>query len=171
MNYSLNSKDKGIVLKISGYNEKLHLLIELITKHLKSFNSTKEMFEAVKEKLTQIYFNNLRKPNNLAKYVYYKKCVLLLLLLFSRDVRLTILVQNYHSLVEKYNTISTVTFDDMKQFAENFIKKLYVKVLVQGNLTQENALKIVNNFVSELNCEPIAQGSYPKVNFTFKCQK
>ncbi|RZB40351.1 nardilysin-like, partial [Asbolus verrucosus] len=147
LSYAFKTNDKGITLKVSGYNEKLHVLIELITKHLVNFNSslTEDMFVAVKDKLTKYYYNCLLKPNTL-----------------SKDIRLNVLVDSYYTMVDKYNSISSITFENMKQFAQNFVSKLYIKVLVQGNVQKEVAVNVVNNFITTLNCQAIGAESYPK---------
>ncbi|EFA00999.2 Insulin-degrading enzyme-like Protein [Tribolium castaneum] len=147
LSYSFKCYDKGIVVGVSGYNEKLHVLIELITKYMLNFNSnlTEDMFKAVKNKLIKYYYNCLLKPTSLAK-----------------DVRLDILVDNYNSLVDKYNVTHSLTFDDLKKFAESFIQNLFIMVLIQGNVTKEHAINVVNNLVTSLNCKPIDPHSYPK---------
>jgi secreted Zn-dependent insulinase-like peptidase len=78
------------------------------------------------------------------------------------DVRLSLIVNNYHSLVDKYNIVCSITMDSMKKFSEEFISTLYVKALVQGNVTREHAINVVKNFVSTINCKPISSSSYPK---------
>jgi secreted Zn-dependent insulinase-like peptidase len=80
------------------------------------------------------------------------------------DVRLSLIVNNYHSLVDKYNIVCSITMDSMKKFSEEFISTLYVKALVQGNVTREHAINVVKNFVSTINCKPISSSSYPKVS-------
>ncbi|XP_044259256.1 nardilysin-like [Tribolium madens] len=147
LSYSFKNYDKGIIVGVSGYNEKLHVLIELITKHMLNFNTnlTEDMFEPVKNKLIKYYYNCLLRPSSLAK-----------------DVRLDILVDNYNSLVDKFNVAHSLTLDDLKKFAEGFIQNLFIKVLIQGNVTREHAINVVNNLVSSLNCKPIDPHLYPK---------
>jgi nardilysin len=145
----ISNGDKGITLSLSGYNQKLHLLSELIAKYIVDFKSNlrEEMFTAVKEKLIEYFYNRLRDPDCLAD-----------------DVRLSLIVNNYHSLVDKYNIVCSITMDSMKKFSEEFISTLYVKALVQGNVTREHAINVVKNFVSTINCKPISSSSYPKVS-------
>jgi nardilysin len=147
LSHSIKSSDKGVMVSVWGYNEKLHMLIELIAKHLINFNSnvTEQMFKAVKDKLMKYYYNCLLKPSSLA-----------------HDSRLSLIIDNFHSLVDKYNATSSITFDSVKKFAEQFVSNLYIKALIQGNVTKEHAIDVVNNFVSTLNCKPIDPNSYPK---------
>jgi secreted Zn-dependent insulinase-like peptidase len=87
-----------------------------------------------------------------------------ILIVFCSDSRLSLIIDNFHSLVDKYNATSSITFDSVKKFAEQFVSNLYIKALIQGNVTKEHAIDVVNNFVSTLNCKPIDPNSYPKVS-------
>ncbi|KAJ3666562.1 hypothetical protein Zmor_001999 [Zophobas morio] len=146
LSYSFRTHDKGIVIGVSGYNQKLYVLIELIANHLLTFkkNLTQEMFNAMKDKLIKYYYNRLLKPSGLAK-----------------ELRLTILIANYQSLMDKFMVASTITFEDIQTFADEFIKTLYIKALVQGNVSRNYAINIISSLVATLQCQPINPLEYP----------
>lgn len=51
----------------------------------------------------------------------------------------------------------------MKTFCSNFIKKLYIQGLIQGNVDKETALTVANTLVKDLACKPIKEVELPKV--------
>ncbi|KAJ8928146.1 hypothetical protein NQ314_019326, partial [Rhamnusium bicolor] len=66
-NFSMH--EKGFMIKVSGYNEKLPLLIEVISEYLVTIHDhlTEDMFDAVKDKVIKSYYNKVLKPSTLAK--------------------------------------------------------------------------------------------------------
>ncbi|KAJ8952796.1 hypothetical protein NQ318_008113, partial [Aromia moschata] len=147
LSYSFITHDKGLIIKVNGYNEKLPLVIDVISKYLLTLNDriTENMFEAVKDKVVKSYYNKLLKPSTLAK-----------------DIRLNLLVTSYWTPVEKYSALVGITFDQLKRYYQQFIKSLYVKALVQGNVSSEISSKTVNKFIESLSFAQLPDNSYPK---------
>lgn len=143
--YGLSTSDRGIVIKISGYNQKLPYLVKMIAKHIKNLVTglTEEMFEAVKDKLSNTYYNKLIKPATLAK-----------------DVRLSLLVSHYFTSTEKFGVIDQITFESIKEFCNVFFKKLYIKALVQGNVNKDVATEVIDDFVKTLDYLPLTNKDY-----------
>lgn len=73
LSYALFPAENGIVLKASGYNEKLYLVVEYVTRAIKIFLSsvTPHIFETFKSKLSKDLYNAIIKPKALNKYVYF----------------------------------------------------------------------------------------------------
>ncbi|KAL3267872.1 hypothetical protein HHI36_007013 [Cryptolaemus montrouzieri] len=103
------------------------------------------MFEAVKEKLANSYYNKLIKPSMLTK-----------------DLRLSLLMEKYFTPTEKFTSISQVTYEDMKIFCVNFLQNLFIKALVQGNVDKETAIAVTQKFVQVLGCSPLDKKLYPQ---------
>ncbi|KAJ8920211.1 hypothetical protein NQ315_011872 [Exocentrus adspersus] len=145
LSYSFAVHEKGLVIKVSGYNQKLPLVTEVISKYLITLNDhlTEDMFSAVKDKVIKSYHNKLLKPSNL-------------------DVRLNLLVTNSWTSADKHAAILGINLDEVKEFYGRFIRTLYVKVLVQGNVSSDAAAQTVNKFVDDLQLEPLSKNSYPK---------
>lgn len=61
-----------VCLQVNGYNEKLYLVVDLITKAMVSMREhiTDEQLEVFKKHQKKAYFNALIKPKTLNKYVY-----------------------------------------------------------------------------------------------------
>ncbi|XP_045474818.1 nardilysin-like [Harmonia axyridis] len=145
--YSVSANDRGLVFKVYGFNQKLPILVEVISQHLKMMESqlTSDMFEAVKEKLANSYYNKLIKPSTLTK-----------------DLRLSLLMDKYFTPTEKFSVISQITFEEMKKFCVQFLEKLYVKALVQGNVDKDTALRVIEKFISDLSYAPLEKKLYPQ---------
>lgn len=58
-NYKLNSVDDGLVLKVSGFNEKLAIIIDIITSAIKNTDDVidKSVFETFKKELKKNCYN------------------------------------------------------------------------------------------------------------------
>ncbi|KAF2885664.1 hypothetical protein ILUMI_20515 [Ignelater luminosus] len=148
LSYSLAPCEKGVCLKISGYNEKLPMLIALIVKYLKTASTslTVDIFEAIKEKQTKNLYNGFLKPSKLCK-----------------DVRLSILQNKYFSLLDRHAAMSKITFDAMKQFSQDILGNLYIQGLVQGNVTKQTALETTQKFLDELKCVALPTNKRPEI--------
>ncbi|KAG7303562.1 hypothetical protein JYU34_012091 [Plutella xylostella] len=127
LSHSLSIGDKGLMLRVAGYSQNLHLLVDLITKGMRQATEdvTPSLFEAVREVRARNYHNVLIKPVKLAK-----------------DVRMHILLEPYISPRHKAAEIHNVTLDELKEFGRSLFDRMYAQVLIQGNLHWTNALKI-----------------------------
>ncbi|KAH8275979.1 hypothetical protein KR018_000489, partial [Drosophila ironensis] len=140
--YSLSTSEKGLCLKVSGYNEKLHLLVEEIAKGMVNVAETvnEEILAAFCKNQRKNYFNLLIKPRVL-----------------NRDIRLCLLEQIRFLIVDKYKCLNDVTLEELRQFMSQYPKELYIQVLVQGNYTEESAHNVLNSVITRLNCKPIKE--------------
>ncbi|XP_063912496.1 nardilysin-like isoform X1 [Zophobas morio] len=151
LSYTFDAYDKGLTMGVAGYNQKLHVLIEMITKHFLNFGDilTQEMFDAMKDKLIKGYYNYLLDPSDLAE-----------------ELRLYILIDNYKTSLEKYMVASSITMEDVKAFSREFVNNLFIKVLVQGNVARDHANNVVNNLITTLKCQPLPPDTYPNFRVT-----
>ncbi|KAJ8983824.1 hypothetical protein NQ317_008950 [Molorchus minor] len=119
LSHSFTTYEKGLIIKVSGYNEKLALVVDVISKYLVTFAEqiSNNMFEAVKDKVIKHYYNKLLKPGSLAK---------------------------------------------CKKLYEEYISSLYVKALVQGNVSKETATETVSGFVRNVGFAQLPENSYPR---------
>ncbi|KAF7265302.1 hypothetical protein GWI33_021290 [Rhynchophorus ferrugineus] len=149
LSHSFTTDQKGLIIKVCGFNEKLPVLIELITKHLVelSLNITEDTFEAIKDKLLKSYYNKLLKPSGI-----------------SKDIRLSLLVDYHWHPIERYTAMLAINFQDLKEYTETFLKSLYLKALVQGNITETTALETVQKFAKTLNFAELKIEDRPKFN-------
>ncbi|XP_030378119.1 nardilysin isoform X2 [Scaptodrosophila lebanonensis] len=138
--YQFNASEKGLVLKVSGYNEKLHLIVDAITQGMINAQTSLDDFivDAFLKYQRKTFFNTLIKPRAL-----------------NRDIRLSVLEHIRWPMIEKYKCLNDITLADVKEFACKFPQQLYVQALIQGNYTEESAHNVMNSVLTRLNCQPI----------------
>ncbi|EDV96470.1 GH16264 [Drosophila grimshawi] len=126
LSYGLETADKGLVLRVSGYNQKLPLLLEIIMQVMQTLEIDPAQVLSFKELKKRQLFNALITGKSL-----------------NLDLRLTVLEHMRFSLLQKYNAIDSITVDDVQSFKDNFHKKMYVQCLIQGNFTEQEARDVM----------------------------
>ncbi|XP_017065848.1 nardilysin [Drosophila eugracilis] len=145
LSYTLNTVEKGLLLKVSGYNEKLHLIVEAIAEGMLHVADTldEKMLAAFRKNQRKNLFNALIKPRTL-----------------NRDIRLCVLEQIRWLMIDKYKCLNDISLEDLREFARQFPKELYIQSLIQGNYTEESAHNVLNSVLSRLNCQAIKEQRY-----------
>ncbi|XP_055843466.1 nardilysin isoform X2 [Episyrphus balteatus] len=148
MEYNFYSAEKGVVLKVNGYNEKLHLLVDAITKTMTSLGNSFEgtlrelQLTCFKAHQKKAYFNAVIKPK-----------------LLNKDIRLTVLENIRWPLVEKFTILQEISLQEIQEFSKNYTKELYIQALMQGNLIEETAHNVMNSVLTTLNCQKVNDSS------------
>jgi len=67
LSYTFNTIEKGLLLKVSGYNEKLHLIVEAIAEAMLHVADKldEKMLAAFRKNQRKTFFNTLIKPKAL----------------------------------------------------------------------------------------------------------
>lgn len=135
LGYSVNAAEKGLLIKLSGYNEKLLLLLDIITKELSHIAAKIEpkVFETYREQCRRNGYNNLINSKFLCK-----------------DLRLTIVEDQHKFCLDLYNTTNVVSFEELIQFAKEFPKEICVKMMVLGNFDKDKAIEAAALFQNNL---------------------
>lgn len=70
LSYSSYASDKGLVLKVSGFSQNIHRLVDTYIKNVTTFASdvTEMEFNMFVEQQLKIYYNTLTNPKSFAKY-------------------------------------------------------------------------------------------------------
>ena len=144
LGYQLMSEEKGMLLKLSGYNEKLPILLDMITKELRFVCAQMEqsVFEMYRKQFKKICYNNLIDSK-----------------FFNKDCRLNIVEENHKLFYDRYLEVDHVSFEDVKDFSKEFLNQLKVQVLVQGNISKATAVKAVDIIIDNLNCKDVDKNS------------
>ncbi|XP_072378295.1 nardilysin-like [Diabrotica undecimpunctata] len=143
------AEDRGVAFQIEGYNEKLPLLLELMTKYILNLSDhiNQDIFNGLKEKALKKYYNKLFGTSSL-----------------GRELENKLLIRNYFSPIDTYRELYNLTFNDILEFIKLFPKNLYVKSLVQGNVSADVACDAINKLVKSLDFEEIPKEKYPKLS-------
>lgn len=136
LTYGLDTADKGLVLRVSGYNQKLPLLLEIIMNVMQNLTIDPAQVVSFKELKKRQIFNALITGRSL-----------------NLDLRLTVLEHMRFNLMQKYHALENISVDHVQNFKDTFYKKMYVQGLIQGNFTEQQARdimkKVHTNFRSE----------------------
>uniref|UniRef100_A0A1A9W6A1 Nardilysin n=1 Tax=Glossina brevipalpis TaxID=37001 RepID=A0A1A9W6A1_9MUSC len=145
LSYQFYNAEKGVVLKVNGFNEKLHLLVDIITKAMVSMveHITKKQLDVFKKQQKKLYFNALIKPKTL-----------------NKDIRLSIIENIRFPIIDKYKCIDHVSLDEVLEFSKKYTHELYIQALMQGNLIEESAHNVMNSVLTTLNCCNIKETKY-----------
>ncbi|XP_015050795.2 nardilysin [Drosophila yakuba] len=138
LTYGLYIGDKGLVMRVSGYNEKLPLLVEIILNMMKTIELDTDQVNAFKDLKKRQIYNALINGKTL-----------------NLDLRLSILENKRFSMISKYEAVDDITIEDIKTFKDNFHKKMYVKGLVQGNFTEDQAKELMEKVLFAYKSESV----------------
>ncbi|XP_041971501.1 nardilysin-like [Aricia agestis] len=146
LSHSLFVSDKGLTMKVSGYSQNLHLVVDLISREMRTSTDqlTPELFEAVRDVRARSYHNLLLKPHKLAK-----------------DLRMNVLLEPYISPRDKAMAIQNITLAELKDYTARLLDKLYLQVLIQGNVPWHEAIKISENVLHTIKWEGLAENELP----------
>lgn len=140
LGYQIHSAERGLLIKLSGYNEKLPLLLELITKELKNVPHLiePEVFETYKKQFKKNGYNALISSNA-----------------FNKECRLTILEEQHDFCYDRFILIDDVKFEELVAFASDFPNELKVKMLMMGNFRKSEAVQAAKTLQENLQCKSI----------------
>ncbi|SPP85819.1 nardilysin [Drosophila guanche] len=138
LTYGLYMGDKGLILRVSGYNQKLPLLVESIMKVMCTITIDPAQVISFKALKKRQIFNALISGQ-----------------ILNHDLRLMVLENKRFSMLQKYESIDKLNVDDVRHFKDNFHKKMYIQALVQGNFTQKQASEVMQKVISTYNSQKL----------------
>lgn len=143
--YSFYTSELGVVLKVRGYNQKLHLIVEAFVKAMKTVanNATEEQFRVFWEEKFKDYANVFINPASLGHHL-----------------RELVLEKHKVSLLDKRSVLKSIKFADFRQFCGEFLNEVRIESLMQGNVTEQMAKGIMENVLKVLDCGNIQDVSF-----------
>ncbi|SCV68931.1 BQ2448_1951 [Microbotryum intermedium] len=132
LSYSVGSAPQGIELYVSGYSDKLPLLLHVVLTKLKGLElEGKEMrglFDLVHERLSKAYKNaRLENPSTLA------------------DARLRWLTrETYWTFEQRLDALKAITPEQVQAHIEPLLAQVRIEALIHGNLTADQAIALTN---------------------------
>lgn len=118
LSFHINQWRDGILIKLSGYNDKLFVLLQEILGKIFAFKPTKNKFELVKNKLLQDF-------GNFGYQVPYMQ--------INSDF-LTMLNEKTYLFSEKVPVLESIQFEDNAAFIEKLFETIFVESSLVGNL-------------------------------------
>nr|XP_027192391.1 nardilysin-like [Cicer arietinum] len=116
---SISFVDGMLELKLSGFNDKLPLLLSKVLLEVNSFMPTDDRYELMREDLKR----NLMNHDNV-------------------DLEILLCEHSYHSNEKQLYLSDDLLLDDMKKFIRDLRSQVYIEGLCHGNLTKKEAIDI-----------------------------
>ncbi|XP_058457946.1 nardilysin-like isoform X2 [Malaya genurostris] len=144
LDYEIYASEKGIVLKVDGYNQKISIVVSEITKAMQRFdkNINPDVFEVIKKKLAKSYYNDIIKASKL-----------------NRDIRLKVVQQTFWTTLERFNELKNLTLEDLSTFSIEYFQNVTVQALIQGNFHKQDALNVMSTILTSLKIGEIQNRS------------
>lgn len=126
LNYSVYNHLRGITLRVSGYSDKLHELLDSLLQTTLNTRLDKDRFELHRQQLIDSLENTRKdKPYTQALGLLSEK-----------------LITDLWPLNEQLEAARSLTFEDLQAFVPRFLEKLDPVMLAHGNLTPAAALNL-----------------------------
>ncbi|KAF1968682.1 LuxS/MPP-like metallohydrolase [Bimuria novae-zelandiae CBS 107.79] len=128
LNYGFSTQASGISVSVSGYNDKLHVLLEKVLLQIRDLVIKEDRFKIVHDKLSRSFRNwHFGQPfHQVGTY--------------SRWFR----VDNTFMNEELAQELETITAQEVQQFFPQVLSQGHIEILAHGNLYKEEALKIAD---------------------------
>ena len=145
LDYSTAALSNGFDVAVSGYNDKMPVLLEKVLVSIRDLEVRDDRFDIMKERLMRGYKNfEYQEPyTQSTSYTRY---------LTSETSWTTF------DLLEELNS---VTAEDVRQFFPQALRQMHIEVLVHGNLYKEDALHITNLVESTLKPKRLPPSQWP----------
>lgn len=147
--YDINVSKGGIELSISGYSDKLPVLLNNVVAEMKRVGEpgyiTEDMFNRIKSKLSRDYYN----------YLYwqpYYHCI---------TSTATCLESPRWTYVDKYYALNKITMNTFISMVPLLISNVHIEVLGQGNMVTNEFRLLLEKVVSELGASPLSLQDMP----------
>lgn len=145
LQYIVTIDSKGILLDISGYNDKLPVLLEQVVVTMRDVKIQDDRFVIVKERLTRGY-NNWQLQSAYSQVVDYMGR-----LNSTRDF-----------IVEELAAeLPNISIEDVRIFQKQVLAQLHVEVYVHGNMYKGDALKLTDMVESALKPRVLPESQRP----------
>ncbi|OAD60877.1 Insulin-degrading enzyme [Eufriesea mexicana] len=135
LRWELTNSRYGMILRIVGYDDKQHVLLDKIIDKMINFKVDPKRFEIWKEN----YIRNLKnyKAEQPYQHAVYYLTVLLSELMWMKE--------------ELLNATSYLTVERVQNFIPQFLSKLHMECLIHGNVTMSEAIETAKLIESKLS--------------------
>lgn len=125
------------IFQISGFNQKMHLVVEVFGIKLKSLATgpSKEEFKFLVEDLSEMYENELLDPVTMADELYY-----------------SVMQPQFHPNWDRHKRLHSISFSDFQQFCRRFCQYVQFSATMYGNLYKDHGIEITEFFLNNFPC-------------------
>lgn len=146
LSFELQCIYEGILIEVAGYNEKIPLLLEKIIERLSKFKVKEERFAVIKEQ-------QIRNYQNVKGEHPYERGQFLVREIMSQKI---------WTPEQKLVAIKELTSQDLRNFISVVFQRVKMRFLAQGNITEDQIVKLVNSIQTILKPKPIFPPQFPE---------
>lgn len=161
LQYHVSLDARGLFLEVSGYNDKLSVLLEQVLKTIRDLEIKEDRFNIVKERLSRAYRNwAFQQPfHQVGEYTHW-------------------LTTDHDFTVEEFAAeLSIITCESTRAFHKELLSQMHMEAVVHGNLYKEDALKLTDMMENTLKTRSLPKSQWtiyrsflfpPGSNFVYK---
>lgn len=147
LQYSVSLGSRGLLLNISGYNDKLLVLLQQVATTMRDLVIENDRFDVVKERLSRAY-SNWQLNSAYQQVGEYLNC-----LNSERDF-----------LVEELaSELPDISLEAVRLFQKQVLSQMYIETYAHGNLLREDALKVTSLLESTFRTRVLPRSQIPIV--------
>lgn len=145
LQYSVHLDTRGLLVEVSGYNDKLAVLLEQVLVTMRDLQIKDDRFNVVKDVLLRSYRNwGFQQP-------YYQLGYPVSLLTCEHDFTVS----------EMLAELPAINVDAVRSFHKELLSQLHMEVYVHGNLYKEDALMMTDMIASTLKPRALPRSQWP----------
>ena len=145
LDYVVFFDSTGLQINISGYNDKLAILLERVLVTLMGLEIKEDRFEILKERfLIELKNWEHEPPRNQAA-----------------DLTQLLTAENAYTNEQRLAELPHLTATDVQQFNQQLLRQTHIETFVHGNIDKEDALKLSKLIESTLKPRILAQSLWP----------
>ncbi|CAI4219521.1 unnamed protein product [Parascedosporium putredinis] len=145
LDYNVGLDSRGLCFDLSGYNDKLPVLLEQVLKTVRDLEIKDDRFDIIKERLKRGYNNwELQSSyHQIGDYLYW-------------------LNSENGFIIEEYATeLPNITSEALRFFKPQLLGQMHIEVYVHGNMYKEDALQLTDMVQSILQPRLLPRTQWP----------
>ncbi|OIW34047.1 UCH-domain-containing protein [Coniochaeta ligniaria NRRL 30616] len=145
LQYNVSLDSRGLFIEVSGYNDKLPVLLEQVLITMRDLEIRDDRFDIIKERLTRGYRNwELQQPfTQISEYTSW------------------LITEHDHVVEELSAELPAITATDVRNFRKELLAQLHMEVYAHGNFYKEDALKLTDMIESTLKPRVLPRNQWP----------
>lgn len=145
LQYIVSLDSRGLFLDVSGYNDKLPVLLEQVAVTMRDIKIKDDRFDIVKERLTRGYDNWQLQSSyqQVGDYMSWLNA--------ERDF----IVE------EMAEELKGITVEAVREFHRQMLSRLYIEVYVHGNMYRGDAIKVTDLLASSFKARVLPRNQWP----------
>ncbi|KAL7284357.1 hypothetical protein ACG7TL_001646 [Trametes sanguinea] len=146
LSYSVTNQLEGLAVSVAGYNDKIHVLLHTVLEKLCGLQVQPERFNVIRENVQREYENfYMGQPSGL-----------------SETYAQWMFMPTMFTPAQKLQELPLLSESDIGRHRDDLLSKVFLEVLVNGNMGRERALDILHHTEECLNARPLSHSEIPR---------